>query len=101
MNLRNWSWEHTKGLLLGVITPLVFVPIVMGLLTWIQNYDFHYLWHKFGLNNPYRIKIITISIIANLGWFYIFLNRERYNLAMGVILGSLFYAPYIIYVKFF
>jgi hypothetical protein len=101
MNLRNWSWEHTKGLLLGIVTPLVFVPIVLFILALAQNYDFQYLWYKIGLNNPYRIKIVTISIIANLGWFYFFLNRERYNMAMGVIMGTLIYAPYIIYVKFF
>ena len=101
MNLRKWSMEHTKGALLGFVTPLVFIPVVLLILMWVQDYYFEQLWNKFSHVVPYRIRIITISIIANLGWFYFFLNRERYNVAMGVIMGSLIYAPYIIYVKFF
>lgn len=100
MNLRNWTLNHTKGTLIGFVTPLLFIPIVLLLITWMQDYYFVQLWHKFSLNTSYRIKIITLSIIANLIWFYFFLNRERYDTAMGIILGSLIYAPYIIYIKF-
>lgn len=101
MNLRKWSLDHTKGLLLGIITPLIILPLVLLVVGWTQDYYFEQLWSKFVINNPYRIKMITISIIANLGWFYFFLNKERFNFAMGIILGSLIYAPYIIYIKFF
>ncbi len=93
--------DHTKGLLLGLITPLLFIPLVLLVIAFSQNYYFEFLWNKFHLNGPYRIQIITISIIANLVWFYIFLNKERFNFAMGIILGSVLYAPYIIYIKFF
>lgn len=101
MNIRKWSSNHTKGLLLGIITPLLFIPIVLFFIAWTQDYYFSFLWHKFSLNGPYRIQIMTISIIANLGWFYFFLNKERFNIAMGIILGSICYAPYVIYIKFF
>ena len=101
MNLRNWNINHTKGLLLGLFTPLVFVPIVMFLIGWAQDYEFSLLWSKFKLSMPYQIKILTISIIANLIWFYVFLNREKWNMAMGVIVGTIIYAPYIVYIKFF
>ncbi|MEJ6615524.1 MAG: hypothetical protein QNL61_01290 [Crocinitomicaceae bacterium] len=101
MNLRKWSMDHTKGLLIGVVTPLVFIPLVLFIIALSQNYYFESLWNKFQLNGPYRIQIMTISIIANLVWFYIFLNKERFNVVMGVILGSLLFAPYIIYIKFF
>jgi len=101
MNLRKWSLEHTKGALLGIVTPLFFIPLVLLILMWVQDYYFEQLWNKFVYVVTYRVRITTISIIANLGWFYFFLNRERYNVAMGVIIGSLIYAPYIIYVKFF
>jgi len=93
--------DHTKGLLLGFVTPLLFIPLVIFVIALSQNYYFEFLWSKFQLNGPYRIQITTISIIANLVWFYIFLNKERYNFAMGIILGSLLYAPYIVYIKFF
>ena len=44
--------------------------------------------------------MLTISIISNLGWFYLFLNKEIYDIAMGIIIGSLMFAPYIIFIKF-
>lgn len=101
MNLRNWSMDHTKGLLLGLLTPIILAPLVLWVISMTQSYYFEQLWNKFSINKPYQIKIITISIIANLGWFYLFLNKERFNFAMGIILGSLVFAPYIIYIKFF
>jgi hypothetical protein len=101
MNLRNWNINHTKGLLIGLITPLLFVPVVLLLIGWTQDYQFAHLWAKFSHSMPYRIKIMTISIIANLIWFYVFLNREKWNMAMGIIVGTLVYAPYIVYIKFF
>ena len=94
------SIEHLKGFIMGVASPLVFVPIVLVIIMWMQDYYFEQLWYKFTLNTPYRIKILTISIISNLIWFYLFLNKENYNAAMGVILGAIAYAPYIIYIKF-
>ena len=101
MNLRNWNIDHTKGLLIGLITPLMFVPVVLFLIGWTQDYQFAQLWTKFSHSTPYRIKIMTISIIANLIWFYVFLNKEKWNMAMGIIVGTLVYAPYIVYIKFF
>lgn len=101
MNLRNWSKEHTKGLIIGIISPLIFMPIVMLILGWVQDYSFEQLWYKMLHNNPYRIKILTLSLISNLIWFYLFLNKENYGAGYGVIFGVLFYAPYIVYIKFF
>lgn len=101
MNLRNWSIEHTKGLVIGVISPLLFVPIVLVVIGWMQDYSFSQLWYKIEYNDPYRIKVLTIAAISNLIWFYFFLNRENYKAAYGVIFGLIVYAPYIIYIKFF
>ncbi|MCJ8291567.1 MAG: hypothetical protein HRT58_17935 [Crocinitomicaceae bacterium] len=101
MSLRKWSRGHTFGILLGIITPLLVVPLLILFLSWAQDYDFNYLWRKFTLNGPYRVRMITLSIIANLFWFYFFLNRSKWDLGMGVILGSIALAPYIIYIKFF
>ncbi len=98
---KKWTKEHTKGLILGLITPFIVVPLVLLIISATQNYLFSQLWHKFNINNPYQIKIITLSIIANLGWFYLFLNKNRFKFAKGIILGTMLYAPYIIYVKFF
>lgn len=101
MNLRNWTKDHSLGVLLGLLFPLLFIPLVVFILALIQNYGFNELWTRFLNLYQVRIQVLTISILANLGVFYFFLNRERYNLAMGIILGSILYAPYIIYIKFF
>jgi hypothetical protein len=93
--------DYLKGALLGVLTPLIVVPLVLLIIGWAQGYSFERLWSEFVRIEPYRIKIITISIIANLGWFYFFLNREYFNIGKGIIIGSLLYAPYIMYIKFF
>ncbi|MFZ9027810.1 MAG: hypothetical protein ACO2Z9_02280 [Crocinitomicaceae bacterium] len=101
MNLRKWTMDHTKGFLIGILTPIIFIPLVILIISWLQNYYFEQLWRKFTFNDQYQIKIITISIISNLIWFYFFLNKERFNIAMGVILGTIAFAPYILYIKFF
>lgn len=101
MSLRKWSKGHTIGLILGIITPLLIVPLLILFLSWVQDYDFDYLWRKFDFDAQYRVRMITLSIIANLLWFYYFLNRSKWDFGMGVILGSIALAPYIIYIKFF
>jgi hypothetical protein len=100
MNLRNWSIAHTKGLLIGIISPLVFIPIVIFLLAWSQDFLFSQLWFKFQDQELVRSKVVSIAIIANLLWFYLSLNREKFGFAMGVIIGTICYLPYILYVNF-
>ena len=101
MNLNNWSREHMIGVAFGILTPIVFIPLVVYLWAVWQDYTFEYMWREFRYFPNPRIKMITISIIFNLIWFYRFLNKEKWQRAMGVILGSLAFAPYIIYIKFF
>jgi hypothetical protein len=100
MNLRNWSMQHTKGLFVGVLSPLLFIPIVIFLLAWAQHYPFSVLWENFLALNVMKSKIVSIAIISNLGWFYLALNREKYGFSMGVILGSIAFLPYVLYVNF-
>jgi hypothetical protein len=88
-------------MLLGIITPIIVVPLLILILSWVQDYDYSFLWRKFVYNSPYRVRMITLSIIANLFWFYYFLNRSKWDYGRGVIIGSIAFAPYIIYIKFF
>ena len=101
MNLKKWSIDHTKGILIALITPFIFLPIILCLFSYLQGYYFHQLWYKFINISSFQIKMLTLSIIPNLGWFYLFLNKEIYNVSMGIIIGSLMFAPYIILIKFF
>lgn len=100
MNLRNWTKSHTYGLIIGIISPIVFIPLVIVLLSWIENFHFSQLMSKF-MDGPFvRSKIISIAIISNLIWFYLSLNREKWGLAMGIIVATILFLPYILYVNF-
>ena len=101
MNLRNWTKDHTKGIFIGLLSPFVFVPLVMLLLSWIQHLDYEFYTHKFLTGHAIRSKIISLGIISNLLWFYIFLNKERYGIAMGIILATICFLPYVLYVNVF
>jgi hypothetical protein len=101
MSLRNWTRAHTYGLLVGFLSPLVFIPIVMLVLATSRNYPFGEIWDLFWISRQTTSKVVSLAIISNLIWFYIFLNREKYAFAMGIILGTLIYFPYIAYVNLF
>jgi hypothetical protein len=100
MNLRNWTKNHTYGLMIGIISPLIFIPLVILMLSWIENFQFSQLMSKFMNASIVRSKIISIAIISNLIWFYLSLNREKWGLAMGIIVATMLFLPYILYVNF-
>lgn len=100
MNLRNWTQEHSIGILFGLVTPFVMLPLVIWFMAIYNGYEYSFMLTRFEHMYDPQIKCITLSIIANLFWFYRFLNKENWNRAMGVMLGSLLFAPYIIYIKF-
>lgn len=100
MNLRNWGSAHTKGLIVGILSPLVFIPLVILLLAWAQNFEFSRLWHMFQHDQIVKSKVVSIAIISNLIWFYLSINRDKYYFAMGVIIGTICFLPYILYVNF-
>jgi hypothetical protein len=101
MNLRNWTKFHTIGMIIGFIGPIIYIPLTMLIISQVQNFQFNRLWDMFFISKSTQGKFISLSIIPNLLWFYIALNKEKYNFAMGVILGSALYIPYIVYVNFF
>jgi hypothetical protein len=101
MNVRNWSKQHTFGLIVGIIAPMVFMPLIVWFMSKTQSFYFEQLWYKFLNNHAAQGKIISLSIIPNLIWFYWSLNKTKYNFAMGVIIGSAMYLPYILYLTFF
>ncbi len=99
MNLRNWTLAHTKGLVIGILSPILFLPLVILILAWSRNYSFGEIWDMFMLSRQTMSKVVSLAIISNLLWFYVFINRNNYGLAMGIILGTIAYLPYIIYVN--
>lgn len=100
MNLK-WNAKNTVGLLIGIASPFVILPITMAIIAWTQNYYFSQLMYKFSINTVLQSKLISLSIIPNLLWFYLFLNKERYSIARGIIIGSALFLPYMAYINLF
>jgi hypothetical protein len=94
-----WNSRVTVGMLIGLLSPIIIVPLTMGVIAWAQNFYFSSLWSKFFSDLTVMSKFISLSIIPNLIWFYIFLNKERYDLARGIIIGSALFLPFILYVN--
>lgn len=84
---------------IGFISPVVVLPLTVLVLSWTQHYPFMVLWNKLVSEPMVLSKFLSLSIIPNLLWFYFFLNKERYEIARGIIIGSAFHLPYIVYVN--
>lgn len=97
----NWKWNvrTTAGMLIGLFSPLLLVPLTTLIVSYFQHFTFGALWHRLFEDVNVQSKLISLSIIGNLAWFYFFLNRERWDLARGIIIGSAIYLPYIVYVN--
>jgi hypothetical protein len=87
------------GWLIGIFSPLVFLPFVLFLMAESSGSSFEYFWMQFINFSEFRSKYLSLALISNLLWFYIFLNREKYNYTKGIIFGLLCYAPYMVYIN--
>ena len=95
----NWNARTTAGMLIGILSPLICVPLTILIISLTQHYPFSLFWDRFFVDLNVMSKFLSLSIIPNLIWFYVFLNKERYDLARGIIVGSALFLPFIIYVN--
>jgi hypothetical protein len=95
----NWNRENTFGMLIGIFSPIFFLPIVFFILAFASGSSFEYFFSKFVDSSEFRSKYLSLALISNLIWFYLFLNREKYEYTKGIILGLLCYAPYMVYIN--
>jgi tryptophan-rich sensory protein len=95
----NWNRENTLGLLIGFTSPIVFLPIVLLIMSISSGVSFEYFWSQFKYYSEFQSKYLSLAMISNLIWFYIFLNRDKYEYTKGIIIGLLLYAPYMIYIN--
>lgn len=96
---KNLNASFFTGLAIGVFSPLVLLPIIVFILSQSYGQSFSYLWNQTLSFPEFMSRYLSLSLIGNLGWFYFFLNRERYFHTRGIIFGMLLYAPYMIYVN--
>jgi hypothetical protein len=97
MNKLKWI---TLGLTIGMISMLIFLPLVLKVVSWKYGVDFSFIWKQFCNDAKYTSKYLSLACIPNLIWFYIFLNKEKYDIARGIIIATLILVPYSIYVNF-
>lgn len=100
MNLRRWTKNHTIGLILGLITPIFFIPVTIWIYSFTENISFSKLFELFRILNDMKGKFISLACIANLGWFHLNIKKQNYNRAMGIILATMLYLLVILYYKF-
>lgn len=100
MNLRNWSKQHSIGLLIGILTTAVAIPLTIVIYALLNKYEIENYFYRFSLNRVEKSKIISLASIANLIWFHTFLRQEKWTLAMGIILSTVLNLFAILYFKF-
>ena len=88
------------GAIIGIVLPLILVWGVIFILAQSGGYPYKVMLDRFFNVLSSQGKMISLSIIGNLGIFYLFLRKNWSHGAMGIILGTLAYIPYVIYVNF-
>ncbi|MBL6667976.1 MAG: hypothetical protein ISP69_04800 [Crocinitomicaceae bacterium] len=97
----NFNKQLLLGTLIGILTPILFFPVLILFLSLSKGIDFEVIWNQISSNNMNTSKYLSLAMIVNLLWFYYFLNKEQYHLTRGIILGMICFAPYMVYIYFF
>jgi hypothetical protein len=86
------------GLILGILT-----PAIVFLCYYLINY--HYMTSKEFFRYLALAKtsssITSLCVLANLPTFYIFIQKEKYLSARGVLFATFIYAGLVCYLRFF
>ncbi|MFM1914885.1 MAG: hypothetical protein RLZZ531_554 [Bacteroidota bacterium] len=97
--MRKITKEHVLGFVIGIFTPIVFLPVIVFILAQSRHAEFSYLWSQVNDSVEYLSRYMSLGLIPNLLWFYLFLNKEKYAYTRGIIFGMLIYAPFMVYVN--
>lgn len=91
------------GLILGLAGP-VFGFLIYGI-SFISKYEYFtisFYINEIFLNTPEaQAPILTISLVFNALIFYLYLRFDFLMGAKGVVIGTMFYVPVVLYLKFF
>jgi hypothetical protein len=100
MNLRKWTKDHTFGILIGIATSIICSFIVVGILAWKDGFSYGEMFSRFTFYNVMKAKVLSLASIGSLFWFHRFLKKEKWSLAMGVILATILNLIIILYYRF-
>lgn len=80
------------GLILGILAPALTILVVY--LIQFSGYDFRELIDLLVSKKVFT-KIISLCVIPNLALFFIFLNKNHYNSARGILMATIVFAIFV------
>ena len=90
--------EMLKGFGIGFIAPIIVLYFIS--LTPYNKFGKHFFgFIEQSIQANILTALLSLSAIVNLGIFWLFLRKDKYNYCKGIIFGTFPYAAYIIYVK--
>lgn len=96
---QNLNKSFYQGLAIGTMSPLLCLPIIVFILSQSYGQSFGSLWEQTLEYPKFLSRYLSLGLIGNLAWFYLFLNREKYFHTRGIVFGMLLYAPFMVYVN--
>lgn len=100
----NWTKFDKKriGLLIGVLAPVLGFLLYGLFYSWEFNTSLSYFTNNVFLGTKsYQSPIISLSLIADLGVFFLMLKVKCNKAAQGVVYALMLYTPVVIYLRFF
>lgn len=93
------GWDRIwVGLILGIITPFI---VLLGYYK--VNYDYlrfdSFIFKE--IMASVLVPLVSLCVLGNLGVFYLFITKELYQGAKGVIFATLLYAAVVFAIKLF
>jgi hypothetical protein len=85
------------GMLLGIIAPILSMLVVH--LIKFPEYNFQELLDYLVARRIFT-KIVSLCVFPNLALFFIFLNKNYYSSARGVLMSTVLFALFVFIIKF-
>ena len=94
--------EKFDSIWLGIVLGL-FSPIIGFFVFYFTNYNYMTLsgFINYIILGSSYAPLISLSVIANLPVFYIFIQKNKYHTAKGILLTTFLYAFFVFFLKFF
>ncbi|TND08067.1 MAG: hypothetical protein FD123_2621 [Bacteroidetes bacterium] len=88
------------GFVLGLIMPFIGM-YGYYFFTYRTQIDFLYFIDFASTTTRAIVPLLSLGCILNLGLFFLFMWRDRYKSARGVIIATFLYAGWVAYMKLF
>jgi hypothetical protein len=92
MRLKYFTKNHFYGLIIGIVTIIIFVSIILKVY---EIFNVHESWYLYRVKS----KVISLASIANLGWFHYFIKKKKMELAAGILIATFISFFVIVYFK--